>query len=174
MNIFFLSLFVKDCARMHCLVHVRKMIIEYAQLLSTAHRIIDGKEEIKIIKGKRIKSFELPGEYYKATHINHPCAIWVRESPLHYIYLYELFVQLCKEYTRIYGKVHLTEKKLINTLKNIPIGLKSIKPVFKSFPKAMPMLCREDSVIESYRKYYRLYKVNIVEWYEDEIPEWFG
>ena len=29
--------------------HVVKMILESAQLLSTAHRILDGKKEIKVI-----------------------------------------------------------------------------------------------------------------------------
>ena len=42
MNIFYLDNHTHRCAKQHCDKHVVKMIIEYAQLLSTAHRVIDG------------------------------------------------------------------------------------------------------------------------------------
>jgi hypothetical protein len=44
MNIFYLDEDPKICAQYHCDKHVVKMIIEYAQLLSTAHRVLDGFE----------------------------------------------------------------------------------------------------------------------------------
>ena len=44
MNIFYLNKDPKICAEQHCDKHVVKMIVEYAQLLSTAHRVIDGEE----------------------------------------------------------------------------------------------------------------------------------
>jgi len=44
MNIFYLNKDPKVCAEQHCDKHVVKMIVEYAQLLSTAHRVIDGEE----------------------------------------------------------------------------------------------------------------------------------
>ena len=43
MNIFYLSEDPVQCAKWHCDKHVTKMIIEYAQLLSTAHRVLDGE-----------------------------------------------------------------------------------------------------------------------------------
>ena len=51
MNIFYLDTNPALCAEYHCDKHVVKMIIEYAQLLSTAHRIIDG-EEVKVFEGR--------------------------------------------------------------------------------------------------------------------------
>ena len=42
MNIFYLDNHVSRCAEMHNDKHCIKMILEYAQLLSTAHRVIDG------------------------------------------------------------------------------------------------------------------------------------
>ena len=42
MNIFYLNESPETCAQMHCDKHVVKMIIEYAHLLSPAHRVIDG------------------------------------------------------------------------------------------------------------------------------------
>jgi hypothetical protein len=46
---------------MHCNKHVVKMIIEYAQLMSTAHRMIDGTEYNDLsINGRRIKRWRHP------------------------------------------------------------------------------------------------------------------
>ena len=42
MNIFYLDKDPITCAEMHVDKHCVKMILEYAQLLSTAHRVLDG------------------------------------------------------------------------------------------------------------------------------------
>lgn len=64
MNIFFLSAKLDECAKYHCDKHVVKMILEYAQLLSTAHRIIDGKKTLATnpITGKEKTFYLLPDE----------------------------------------------------------------------------------------------------------------
>ena len=55
MNIFYLDNDPKVCAEMHCDKHVVKMIIEYAQLMSTAHRILDGTSYYDLTaNGRRI------------------------------------------------------------------------------------------------------------------------
>ena len=41
MNIFYLDKRPDDAAEMHCDKHCVKMILEYAQMLSTAHRVLD-------------------------------------------------------------------------------------------------------------------------------------
>ena len=46
MNIFYLHKDTKTCAEMHLDKHVVKMLIEYAQLMSTAHRVLDGVKYI--------------------------------------------------------------------------------------------------------------------------------
>ena len=46
MNIFYLDKEVVPCAQMHLDKHCVKMILEYAQLLSTAHRVLDGMEMV--------------------------------------------------------------------------------------------------------------------------------
>ena len=85
MNIFYLDKHVSRCAAMHNDKHCIKMILEYAQLLSTAHRVIDGTlVEGQSKSGRKQKQYILPDErdgiLYSATHINHPSAIWVRKS----------------------------------------------------------------------------------------------
>ena len=52
MNIFYLSDDPQICAEQHCDKHVVKMCIEYAQLLSTAHRVLDGEEYTVIQNGR--------------------------------------------------------------------------------------------------------------------------
>ena len=55
MNIFYLHKEPEVSARLHCDKHVVKMIIEYAQMLSTAHRMIDGEQYYDLSKnGRRI------------------------------------------------------------------------------------------------------------------------
>ena len=54
MNIFYLDKDTKTCAEMHVDKHVVKMIVEYAQLLSTAHRMLDGvKTEARSKTGRK-------------------------------------------------------------------------------------------------------------------------
>ena len=44
MNLFYLHEDPIKSAELHCDKHVVKMIIEYAQMLSTAHRMLDGEQ----------------------------------------------------------------------------------------------------------------------------------
>ena len=47
MNIFYLHSDPKTCASMHCDKHVVKMILETAQMLSTAHHELDGENVVE-------------------------------------------------------------------------------------------------------------------------------
>jgi hypothetical protein len=173
MNIFFLDSDPQVCAFYHGDKHVVKMVLETAQLLSTAHRIIDGTLTIENNK----KHFKLPDRkadsvLYRATHANHPCAIWVRESEENYNWAYNLFYHLCKEYTYRYNKIHKTES-LKDYLYMSPTGIKKVgstKPAL-AMPDCYKTLCP----IQSYRNYYVKDKLSkkIVFWYKNRpAPEW--
>lgn len=155
MNIFILDWDVKKCAEYHCDKHVVKMILETAQLLCGAHHLTDQVAD------------QVP---YKLSHKNHPCAIWVRESLSNYLYLCELGVELCKEYTYRYGKRHksqdVIEWCITNKIKIIDRGL--TPP-----PKAMPDEYKVPDVIQSYRNYYMGAKSGFTTWKGRNIPEWF-
>ena len=146
MNIFYLDKHYKTCAKQHVDKHVVKMIVEYAQLLSTAHRVLDGEEyEGRTANNRRIRRFKMANSnientLYKASHINHPSAIWVRESSQHYWWLYLLFRELCMEYTHRYGKIHSTESKLGEILQIKPKNIKDNG--FVEPPQAMPDYCK--------------------------------
>lgn len=175
MNIFFLDRDPKICAQMHCDKHVVKMIIEYAQLLSTAHRILDGDSYLDSSSGRKIQRWKLndPREnvLYKASHINHPSAVWTRQSKENYSWLVDMWRHLLNEYTYRYGKKHKTEELLFalsRTPKNI-LDISWIDP-----PPAMPEYCKikDDSII-SYRNYYIQEKKSFAKWTKRNIPEWY-
>ena len=174
MNIFYLHKDPVKSAKMHCDKHVCKMIIEYAQMLSTAHRMLDGSEYIsQKLTGRRLKRWKHPNSnmeavLYKASHINHPSAQWVRESAIQYQYMYDMFVALCDEYTYRYGKVHMTDSKLrelLNELpRNIPLG------DWRQPPQAMPDDVKTECSLEAYHKYYQVYKSGFAKWTNRPVP----
>jgi hypothetical protein len=179
MNIFYLSPDPKECAEMHLDKHVVKMIIEYAQLLSTAHRYIDGQEKTELTaNGRRIKRWVLPDEreqhLYKASHINHPSAKWTRVCSSHYKWLYELFCALCDEYTYRYGKVHMTDQKLRGLLSQVPNNIGKSE-IFEEPWRAMPddVKIGNDS-LASYRNYYIKNKKSFARWTKRAVPQWFA
>jgi hypothetical protein len=177
MNIFYLDSRPQQCAEQHCDKHVVKMILEYAQLLSTSHRVLDGVQRTSLTEsGRKHKTWtledrSLDGALYKATHMNHPSAIWARQSYKNYEHLHELFYHLCKEYTKRYGKVHKSEG-LMGDLFAAPVNI-DIQAPFTEPPPAMPDYCKvPGNSVESYRKYYINEKAYFAKWKTKE-PQWF-
>ena len=106
MNIFYLDKDTKTCAEMHVDKHVVKMVLESAQMLSTAWREYSSE-------------YADEHELYKKAHLNHPCSIWVRLARENYQWLYDHFIALCEEYTHRYGKTHASTR-LTEPLKQMP------------------------------------------------------
>lgn len=156
MNIFYLADNPTECAQYHADKHCVKMILEYSQLLSTAHRVLDGANA--------------PDVLYKATHINHPCAKWVRESTANYEWLYNLLHQLHREYRYRYGREHASAR-LLNPLFNFPKNLPSGE--LTSRPQAMPDFYKSDNPIEAYRNYYIQEKAHLAKWKNRKVPYWY-
>ena len=161
---------------MHNDKHVVKMILEYAQLLSTAHRVLDGTLIDGYSKtGRKQKRYVLSGNLdsilYASTHINHPSAVWVRQSDKNYSWLFEMFESLLEEYTYRYGKKHACEK-LVWALEvrpnNIPRG---------NFTQPTPAMPDEVKIvgdsIASYRNYYINNKSHLAKWKKRPVPNWF-
>ena len=140
MNLFVLDTDPVKAAQLQCDKHVVKMILETAQMLSTAHRELDGDDA--------------PDSFYRTTHKNHPSAKWVRESAANYAWTYKHFIALCDEYTHRYGKVHLTDQKLRGVLsappRNIQHGF-----WFRPPPQCMPDDYKQDDAVDAYRAYYQ-------------------
>jgi hypothetical protein len=89
MNIFHTDPCPRKSAQALCSKRVIKMILESAQMLSTA-----------------LHFHGCDWTPYKPTHINHPSNLWTRQTKTNYLWLLEHMTALSEEYTYRYGKVH--------------------------------------------------------------------
>ena len=143
---------------MHNDKHCVKMIWKSAQMLSTAHRMLDGEEYLQRNKN----------------HKNHPSTIWARSSKQHYDWLFRLFRMLSAEYSIRYSehnfKVHKTWDKLGKLLETAPKNIKDngwVDP-----PQCMPDHCKRPNTIDAYRNYYMTEKASISTWKFTNSPTW--
>lgn len=179
MNIFYLHNDPTECAKLHNNKHVVKMILEYAQLLSTAHRYLDGNVTVGLsVSGRKRTTYILDSTLnsilYASTHINHPSAIWVRKSPENYIWLANMLIALCEEYTYRYGKTHKVERDGLCyvLLKNIPKNIGN-----EGWSEPTPAMPDEFKVpgnsIQAYINYYVGAKKHLANWKKRTIPSWY-
>lgn len=176
MNIFYLNNDPVKCAEMHVDKHAVKMILEYAQLLSTAHRVLDGHQSTRLSKsGRKQQYYPLTDSrdslLYSATHVNHPSAVWCRANLENYLWLHSLLVALCAEYTYRYGKVHKCQSiGLVDALQNSPVNI----PIGEFTPPtpAMPDEFKVKDTIQSYINYYNGSKTRMFSWKKRSTPEW--
>jgi hypothetical protein len=177
MNIFVLDRDPRLAARAHCDTHVVKMVLETAQLLSTAHAHFGEAAYDKAsgewrVGGRRV---------YCPTHMGHPCAVWVRETPGNYRWAYKLLEHLLNEYQRRYGdaakKRHKTWE-VFPALREPPRRLSASfadRPdAMTPFALAMPEQHRGDDPVASYRAYYRADKSGIASYRLGNTPEWMA
>ena len=133
MNIFVLDQSPTTAARYHCDLHVSKMILESAQMLST-----------------------VLGGPYRATHKNHPCTKWVAESQANAEWLITLAQGLNSEWRRRY-KHEYNHKSwdVIRTMENNHLVDRLPNVDRTPFVLAMPDEFKSDDPVESYRAYYK-------------------
>ena len=174
MNIFYLDNDPKVCAEMHVDKHCVKMILEYAQLLSTTHRVLDGAISAGTsASGRKKTSYVLQDDrdsiLYSATHVNHPSAVWVRQSDANYVWLFRMFGALMDEYTYRYGKTHACER-LADALSHKPNNIPKNVPFTEPTP-AMPDTYKvAGDSIQSYKNYYLGDKQRMFFWKNREAP----
>jgi hypothetical protein len=186
MNIFYLDPDPQVCAQMHLDKHVVKMIIEYAQLMSTAHRVLDGEEYVGLTaNGRRIKRWRIDGPLedtlMKASHVNHPSGVWCRANHENYVWLYQMWSHLLREYTHRYGKQHSCER-LINDLASPPKNIQKCTffPPTPAMPTEVkilssnPVAGRKYDSLASYKNYYINNKAHFAKWTKREMPIWFS
>lgn len=151
MNIFYLDRDPYHAAKQICDIHVNKMIIESAQMLSAAHHVLNPDS--------------VPIGATKLTHKNHPSSIWVRSSSLHYEWLYQYTLSLCEVYTKRTGKLHKIFVERLPSLAQLPnIGNYG----FSEPPKCMPDQYKiNPSTIHSYQAYLN---AKYTEWVNREKP----
>jgi len=155
MNIFVLDLNPEKAAQYHCDKHVVKMILETAQIMSTVIQ----------------KQFDTEDFLYKSTHQSHPCVLWAEKSYENLMWLYNLGISLCNEYTYRYDKVHKTRiiiERCYDYIQDIfynEIGL-------TEFYQAMPDEYKNSDVTIAYQNYYLGEKNSFLNYTKREKPNW--
>lgn len=190
MNIFYLDEDPARCARFLVDKHVVKMPLESCQMLSTAHRLLDGRVEVREIPGsKRTKRFYvLPGERvtldaagrltienqvcYYPTHVNHPSTVWTMASRENYERHVLMLQAMLDEYSSRYCRVYKSAETVLPFLRSPPSNLStgtSTEPT-----PAMPDCYKvPGDSIQSYRNYYAGSKWRFAKWKHGEVPPWF-
>jgi len=192
LNVFMLNECPVQSAQDQCDEHIWKMYIESAQMLSTAHRLLDGnlktipstdkKGNIVLKKNgePRVKKYwelDEPREstLYKAVHMGHPSTVWTTESVENYRWHYRHFVALLDEYIFRRGKVTKTDTQLREILSDVPdncprIPATPLKLAMQDHPECM---FPEDPVL-SYRMFYTTKRKRFsMNWTKRERPSWW-
>ena len=159
MNIFYLDRDPTEAAKHQYNKHVVKMILESAQMLCTAHRM-------------HMLDYECHHIPYKKAHVNHPSSIWARRSAENYAWLYWHMLELGRQYTLRYGKIHKTIKDCEKVLRHLPGGI--LHTGFEDPPQCMPDEYKDECTVKAYWKYYVGDKKNVAnrdETVKTEIPK---
>lgn len=157
MNIFYLHHSAPLAARMHCDIHVVKMILETAQMLCTVHHLHGNGEAVP----------------YKPTHQHHPSVKWAADSKAQYDWLQQLGVFLCNEYALRYNaRRHKCEQYIKGVLSAPPPALLAQKKFgWCEPPQAMPDDCKvAGDAVTAYRNYYKKYKSSFAKWKLGAVP----
>ena len=155
MNYFYVEEDPTSAAQALCDKHVIKMGLETAQMLSTAHRLLETPQAPFV---------------YKPTHSNHPSTKWLRSSQIAYKHGLQHLCALFDEYRHRYSKTHATER-LLPYLSQVPEALPDLP--FVDPPQCMYDECRGSDTVEAYRSYYRVRRSEIdMRWTKREEPAW--
>ena len=155
MNIFITDYDPSVSAKNLCDKHVVKMILESAQILSTA-----------------IQKDQLIVGLYKPTHKHHPCVKAVIENEANKIWLVHHLNALLQEYTFRYGKIHKTQALFNEWFKcylNIEIDIKKL-----TLPMCMSDEFKCTDVVQAYRNYYNFKKISLKKfaYTNRNMPDW--
>ena len=154
MNIFYLHSDPVEAAKLQYNKHVVKMILESAQMLCVAHHVYGNSNDVP----------------YKEVHLNHPSTRWTRLCRANYMWLYDHMIALGDEYTKRYGKTHLTITKCKEFLSKPPLNLPGGE--FTEPPQAMPDEYKvEGDSITAYWNYYISDKSHIANIKKEKIYE---
>ena len=181
MNIFILDNDIKTSVQYHIDSHVVKITLEAAQLLATAARVneILGFRPRYLEKNERLELNKHNFDFYKASYVNHPCAIWARSSSANYEYLLDYVSELETERKHRFPK-GVAVSKSYETVQRMPQKLSKAN-VKEPTPFVQCMLdeYKGECAIEAYRCYYLAEKQfdkngkSMAKWTNRNPPEWW-
>jgi len=158
MNIFFLDKSPDLSAQYLCDKHVPKMLLESAQMLSTALH----SHTMGISTG-----------IYKEAYPNHPMTKWVGFNRDNFNWALENAMWIDEEYKTRFKKQHKSGKVIQCIIdndyyKDIPDGF------FSEPPQCMPDEYKDKDYVTAYRKYYQGAKKYFAKWEKGVFaPEWW-
>jgi hypothetical protein len=108
---------------------------------------------------------------YSATHINHPSAVWCRQSVENYNWLVDHFYALMDEYTYRYNRQHKCYGEMSYMLQSPPKNLNEWDWTLMPSAMADEYIVSEDP-LTNYRNYYKLGKTRMHKWTNRQPPDW--
>lgn len=134
-----------------------------------------GNETISWKETEKGYQLQTDSGIYIQTHMNHPCCIWTRKSLSNWIYLYELMIELEKEWQYRFDKKR--RHKSVESLESaniLNLAKEAIKDRgFTNPALAMPEIYQDiNNPIESYKQYYINEKQHLLKYTKREIPIW--
>lgn len=181
MNLFYLDHDLDKCAEYHVDRHVGKMILEAAQLLTTAlwvdkyigfvPRKLTSEETgvLNEVKRNEPSIDDRVFTRYLATHYSHPSAIWVRSS-LENFYWTVNYANALNDEGMYRGYKYHASCAEVNRMPE-PTRLPQLG--FTKPALAMPDELKSDDVVASYRKFYMLDKGPFASWKRRGKPDWW-
>jgi hypothetical protein len=157
MNLFILSRSQKRIAKYMIDKHVHKILLEAAQMLCSAVRVLSPDSDFTGI--------------YKLAHKNHPVSIWCRNSRANFEWTLELVEALHQEWQFRHGHTKIHKSYLV--CKKLVIPSTFPEEGLTPFAICMPDQYKTDDAIESYRNYYRADKAKMASWKNRDKPYWF-
>jgi len=172
MNIFFIDKSPFKSAEQLCDKHVVKMVLETAQMCSTALH----KWHLTDLEKGRITdcSDEFLNSIYKEAFPNHPMNVWVRKNSYNMNWAIQHGLQIGKEYKYRYGRDHKSTE-ILERIKTHYLSCPVTHEDYKMHtppPQCMPDEFKCDDYIEAYREYYRKDKSHILKWTNRPQPDW--
>lgn len=111
------------------------------------------------------------GTPLKGGYHNHPCTRWVGESKENFEWSSKHALELCRQYTLRYGKVHSCQSGIEHLSK-----MSDIIPSkgLTEFAQAMPDQYRNDCAVTAYQTYYKNDKKEFAKWDKiNNVPSWW-
>jgi len=176
MNIFFISMSAKQCAKWHANIHIVKMIVETAQLLCNVHH-----RQKELCLKPYMKRSRIPYKDSAAGHRKLGSMIWVGNSLGNYRWAVEMGLELCAEYNR--GRGRAAGKTTKHKTQKVLEWLQRHEPTFKTQrrtpvrPKHLAMpdkLKKAATSVECYRDYYYSKRRTMtMVWTPKVAPKWW-
>ena len=158
MNIFFLDETPYKSAQYLCDKHVPKMLLESAQMLSTALH----SHTMGISTG-----------IYKEAYPNHPMTKWVGSTFSNFQWTLENAVFISHEYCKRFNKLHKSSR-ILNAIYDNQYYKEIPDEQFTTPPQGMPDEYKDKYYVIAYRKYYMGAKAYFAKWERGvSAPEWW-